>query len=93
MALERVQVTVPADLLEFAKGLIDGQDFSCLDDVIVAALADLQTTMASRRQAQVALKAEVQKGLDEVNRGEVFDEETVFGELDEILGRKPEPAA
>jgi Arc/MetJ-type ribon-helix-helix transcriptional regulator len=93
MALERVQVTVPADLLEFAKGLIDGQDFSCLDDVIVAALADLQTAMASRRQAQVALKAEVQKGLDEVNRGEVFDEETVFGELDEILGRKPEPAA
>ena len=33
MALNKVQITLPPDLLEFANGLIDGQDFICIDDV------------------------------------------------------------
>jgi Arc/MetJ-type ribon-helix-helix transcriptional regulator len=92
MAHETIQVTVPNNLAKFARGLVDGQDFGSLDDVVAVALAEFQAAVDGRRRAQAALKGEIKKGLDDIDRGEVFDEETVFGELDEILGRKPEPA-
>jgi Arc/MetJ-type ribon-helix-helix transcriptional regulator len=93
MAQETIQVTVPTNLAEFAKGLVDGQDFGSVDDVIVAALAEYQAAVDARRRAQAVLKGEIKKGLDDIDRGEVFEEEEVFGELDEILGRRAEPAA
>lgn len=92
MELEKVQVTLPTELLDFGRGLIDGQNFSCLDDVVLAALHHFRTVADNHRRTLEALKAEVQKGLDEIDRGEVFEEAMVFNELDEILGRKPEPA-
>jgi len=93
MAHEKIQVTVPTNLAKFAQGMVDGQDFGSLDDVVVAALTEFQAGVDGRRRAQAALKGEIKKGLDDIERGEVFDEETVFGELDEILRHKPEPAA
>jgi len=93
MAHETIQVTVPTALAEFAKGLVDHRDFGSVDDVVVAALAEYQAAIDGRRRAQAALKDDVKKGLDDIDRGEVFEDDEVFGELDQILGRKAEPAA
>jgi Arc/MetJ-type ribon-helix-helix transcriptional regulator len=93
MAHETIQVNVPTNLAKFAHGMVDGQDFGSLDDVVSAALAEFQAGVEGRRRAQAALKSEIKKGLDDIERGEVFDEETVFGELGQILGHKREPAA
>lgn len=93
MAHETIQVSVPSNLAKFAQGMVDGQDFGSLDDVVAAALAEFQAGVEGRRRAQAALKGEIKKGLDDIERGDVFDEETVFDELDQILGHKREPAA
>ena len=81
MALEKVQVTVPTELLEFAKGLVDGQNFICVDDVIIEALCRFRPFIENERREHEWLKAEVQKGINELDRGEALDGETVMAEL------------
>ena len=93
MAWEKIEVQIPTELLDFARKLIDGQDFACVDDVIVEAPCRFRPFIENEHREKAWLKAEIQKGIAELDRGDVVDEEVVFEEADKILGRKAEPAA
>jgi len=93
MDAEKTEIRMSAELLEFARNLVDGQTFTCIDDVVVEALRRIHAFVQNDPSEQEWLKAEVAKGIAEFKRGELVDEATVFDELDEILARKAEPAA
>jgi hypothetical protein len=84
MALEKIEVTLPAELIEFARSLVDGEDFVCFDDVLIEALCRFRPFIENERREREWLKAEVQKGIDQLDRGEGLDGEAVMAEL---LGR------
>src|SRR5262245_42186647 len=90
MAWEKTEVTLPTELLEFAKGLIDGQDFACVDDVIIEALCRFRPFIENERREREWRKAEIQKGIDAADRGEVVDGPTF---IEELLTRHKTPAA
>ena len=92
MALEKVQVTIPTELLEFARGLVDGQNFISVDDVVIEALCRFRPFVENERREHEWLKAEVQKGIDELDRGEALDGETVMAQLMARF-RTPAPTA
>jgi predicted transcriptional regulator len=81
MAWEKIEVHVPTELMEFARKLIDGQDFVCVDDVIVEALYRFVPVIDTQRRQQEWLKAEVQKGIDAANRGELVEGSKFMDEL------------
>src|SRR6476469_8858260 len=93
MALEKIEVQVPSELLEFARRLIQGQESVSIDDVIVDSLYRYRMLLENEPHDRDRLIREIQKGLAELDRGEVVDEQTVFDELDQILARKTQPAA
>jgi Arc/MetJ-type ribon-helix-helix transcriptional regulator len=93
MASEKIEVQVPTELLEFARKKVNGHEFACVDDVIAEALGRFRSFVENAHGEHEWLKAEIEKGIAELRRGEVVEEEAVFDELDEILARKTEPAA
>jgi Arc/MetJ-type ribon-helix-helix transcriptional regulator len=81
MAIEKVQVALPSELAEFARGLVDGRDFVSLDDVIVQALYQFRPVIETERRELERLRAEVQIGIDAADRGECVDGPTFMREL------------
>jgi hypothetical protein len=81
MALEKIEVTLPAELIEFARSLVDGEDFVCLDDVLIEALCRFRPFIETERRDREWLKAEVQKGIDAADRGDKVDGPTFMEDL------------
>ena len=93
MSRKEVELAVPTDLLEFARELVNGGSYACLDDVVTAALVRFRSLVEQQQREKQRLKVEIQKGLNDLDRGAVSDEDEVFAELDQILGRNPQPMA
>jgi len=93
MSRQEVEIEIPGDLLEFGRELVSGGTYACLDDVVTAALVRFRSLVEQQQREKQRLKTEIQKGLDDLDRGAVSDEDEVFAELEQILGRTPEPAA
>ena len=81
MAIERIEVTLPAELAEFAKSLVDGDDFASLDDVIVHALYHFRHIVEAEGRAEERLRADIQEGVDAADRGDKVDGPTFMREL------------
>jgi len=89
MSLEKIQITLPAELPEFAKSLVDGEDFLGLDDVIVQALNHFRTVAEAERRAEEQLRIEAQDGIDAADRGDMVDGPSFMTDL---LARSRKPA-
>lgn len=89
MAVEKIQVAIPGELFEFAKGLVDGGDFESLDDVMAQALYQFRPIVEAERREEEALKADIQEGIDAAGRGDVVDGPTFMRDL---LARFRKPA-
>jgi Arc/MetJ-type ribon-helix-helix transcriptional regulator len=85
MEIRTAEIALPADLMDFANSLVDGKRYAALDDVIVESLARFSDRHQVEAVRLARLRAEVQKGIDSADRGELYDEETVFAELDQML--------
>ena len=81
MAWENIEVQVPTELLDFARKLIDGQNFACVDDVVVEALCRFRPFIEEEKRQNVWLKTEIQKGIDSADRGECVDGPKFMEEL------------
>jgi Arc/MetJ-type ribon-helix-helix transcriptional regulator len=81
MPIEKVQVSLPAEVAEFAKGLVDGREFVSLDDVIVQALYQFRPIVETERRELERLRAEVQVGIEAADRGECVDGPSFMREL------------
>ena len=81
MAVEKIHVAVPADLLEFANALVAGGDFASLDEVIVQALYLFRPVVEAERREEEGLKVEIQEGIEAADRGDRVDGPTFMRDL------------
>jgi putative addiction module CopG family antidote len=68
-----MNLNLPSDINNFVKGLVSQGRFDSEEAAVVEGIRMLM----SREQ----LRGEIQKGVEQLDSGEWFDEETVFSEL------------
>ena len=71
--IERVTITLPADMAAAVRGAVDGGDYASTSEVVREALRDWKMKRALQLEQLVALKADIDKGLADVAAGRVKD--------------------
>ncbi len=71
--IERLTVTLPADMAALVKGAVEGGSYVSSSEVIREALRDWTLKRELRLQEVSALKAEIDRGLADVAQGRVTD--------------------
>lgn len=70
-----MNIELPGDALQFVEGLVASGEYESANDAVVEGVRLLM--------ARQQLRAEIQKGIDELDAGLGIDGEQVFGELRE----------
>ena len=71
--IERLTITLPADMATLIKGAVSGGDYASVSEVVRDALRDWKVKRALHLQAFEALKNEIDKGLSDIAEGRVVD--------------------
>jgi antitoxin ParD1/3/4 len=71
--LERMTITLPADMAAVVKSAVKAGDYASTSEVVREALRDWKTKRALQLQELAALKAEIDKGLADLAEGRVKD--------------------
>ncbi len=71
--LERLTVTVPAEMAASIKSAVEAGDYASTSEVMRAALRDWKTKRALQLDELAALKADIDQGLADVAAGRVRD--------------------
>ncbi len=71
--IERMTITMPADMAAVVKGAVEGGDYASTSEVIREALRDWKSKRAVQLHELEALKADIDKGLADVAAGRVRD--------------------
>ena len=71
--IERMTVTMPADMAAVVKAAVDGGDYASTSEVVRDALRDWKIKRAVQVQELAALKSDIDKGLADVAAGRVRD--------------------
>lgn len=71
--IERLTITLPAEMAAVVKSAVDGGDYASASEVVRAALRDWKTKRALQVEELAALKADIDKGLADVAAGRVED--------------------
>src|SRR6266850_1049961 len=71
--IERMTITLPADMAAVVKSAVKGGDYASTSEVVREALRDWKTKRALQLQELAALKAEIDKGLADLAEGRVKD--------------------
>ena len=69
--IERMTITLPADMAAVVKRAVEGGDYASNSEVVREALRDWKTKRALQLQELEALKAEIDKGLADLAAGRV----------------------
>lgn len=75
-SIERMTITMPADMAAAVKAAVDAGDYASTSEVVRDALRDWKTRRAIQLQEIAALKADIDKGLADVAAGRVKDFDT-----------------
>jgi len=83
--IERLTITLPADMAGMVKGAVEGGDYASTSEVVREALRDWKMKRELRLHRLAELKAEIAQGLDDVTEGRLteFDPQQIIA-----LGRK-----
>lgn len=73
-------IKLPAEIEAIVKAKVASGAYASESDVVVAALRLLETD-AERQRKFAELKALIQEGIDDVERGNTYDGEEVFEEI------------
>ena len=71
--IERMTITMPADMAAVVKGAVEAGDYASTSEVIREALRDWKSKRAVQLHELEALKADIDKGLADVAAGRVRD--------------------
>ncbi len=71
--IERMTITMPADMAAVVKAAVDTGDYASTSEVIRDALREWKTRRAIQLQELAALKSDIDKGLADVAAGRVED--------------------
>ena len=69
--IERMTITMPAEMAAVVKGAVDGGDYASTSEVVREALRDWKSKRAIQLHELEALKADIDKGLADVAAGRV----------------------
>ena len=71
--IERLTITLPAEMAATVKGAVEGGDYASSSEVIREALRDWKAKRSTQLQELAALKADIDKGLKDLAEGRVSD--------------------
>lgn len=80
--IQRLTITLPADMAAVVKGAVEDGDYASTSEVVREALRDWKMKRALQLQEVAALKADIDRGLADVAEGRVQD-----FEADRIIAR------
>jgi antitoxin ParD1/3/4 len=88
--IERMTVTVPAEMASAIKGAVEGGDYASTSEVVREALRDWKTKRALQLHELEALKSDIDKGLSDVAAGRVreFDAERIIERGKKLLAAR-----
>ena len=78
--IERMTITLPADMAATVKGAVDGGDYASSSEVVREALRDWKMKRAVQMQELAALRADLEKGMRDIAEGRTkpFDAEDII---------------
>lgn len=84
-AIERLTITLPAEMAGMVKSVVEGGDYASTSEVIREALREWKMKRELQAQKFAALKAEIDRGMADVTEGRLteFDPRSIIA-----LGRK-----
>ncbi len=71
--IERVTITLPADMAAAVRGAVAGGDYASTSEVVREALRDWKLKRAMQAQELAALRTDIERGLADVEAGRVRD--------------------
>jgi antitoxin ParD1/3/4 len=71
--IERMTITLPSDMAAVVKGAVEGGDYASSSEVVREALRDWKMNRALQLQELTALKADIDRGLNDLAEGRVRD--------------------
>lgn len=92
--IERLTITLPAEMAATVKEAVDGGDYASSSEVIREALREWKMKRAIQMQEFLALKADIDKGLKDYAEGRVedFDPEEIMKRGRQLLRSRAKSA-
>lgn len=86
-AMERLTITLPADMADVIKGAVEDGDYASSSEVIREAVRDWKLKRELRIRQLAELKADIDRGLKDVAEGHVanFDAERIIARGRKLL--------
>jgi antitoxin ParD1/3/4 len=81
-----MNISLTPELESFVDSRVASGRYQSASEVVRAALRLLETEERERKAALAEVRQKIQLGLDQIQRGEVFEGEAVFDELDQEHG-------
>jgi Predicted transcriptional regulators containing the CopG/Arc/MetJ DNA-binding domain len=69
---ERLTISLPADMVATLKEVVEQGDYPCASSVIYEALHEWKMKRAVQMQELAALRADIQKGMDDIAAGRTY---------------------
>lgn len=88
--IERLTITLPAEMAASVREAVDEGNYASSSEVIREALRDWKMKRAVQMQELAALRADLQKGLDDIEAGRTspFDPEEIIKRGRELLKQR-----
>ena len=88
--IERLTITLPADMAAAVKGGVSGGDYASTSEVVREALRDWKIKRALQLQELAGLKTEIDRGLTDLAEDRVkdFDAERIIERGRQLLARR-----
>jgi antitoxin ParD1/3/4 len=92
--IERLTITLPADMARLVKGAVDDGDYASSSEVIREALRDWKMKRELRLGQLAELKADIDRGLADVAEGRLakFDAKRIITRGRKLLADRPTSA-
>jgi antitoxin ParD1/3/4 len=71
--IERMTITLPSDMAAAVKGAVEGGDYASSSEVVREALRDWKMKRALQIQELTALRADIDRGLNDLAEGRLRD--------------------
>jgi antitoxin ParD1/3/4 len=89
-AIERLTITLPAEMAGVVKGAVDDGDYASTSEVIREALRDWKLKRELRLRQLAELKADIDRGLTDVAEGRIakFDAQRIIARGRKLLAHR-----
>ena len=73
MSVERITVTLTSDMAQIIKAAVNSGDYASNSEIVREALRDWRFKQLTQRRELEALRQDITKGLDDIDKGKLQD--------------------